>query len=344
MPGNLPRGIRQRNNRYFVDITVAGVRKTATCRTLEEAIETRKELSEILRGNRISINTWTLAKAFEEAQLTPAPRGWRGQKNASKTIRNAQAALDYFGPDRKLDSITSVELEAYCRYLEDTLHNAGATVNRKLAALSKMMKLAVYCQGLDKRPEFPRRKEGIGRIRFLSHSEEAELLTHFQQTGRPDMADLVAVLIDTGFRVGECLSLAPDNVDIGQKQITLWVTKNGRPRTVPMTARVQRIIKKRLPALFPMTYESVRHYWDKARNQLGYGDDPHYVIHICRHTCASRLVQAGVPIQVVQEWMGHASVVTTQRYAHLAPRQLHQAVKALEGGSGGQEPALRVVK
>ncbi len=40
------------------------------------------------------------------------------------------------------------------------------------------------------------------------------------------------------------------------------------------------------------------------------------------HTCASRLVQRGVPLKVVQEWMGHKAINMTMRYAHLAPANL----------------------
>jgi integrase len=50
---------------------------------------------------------------------------------------------------------------------------------------------------------------------------------------------------------------------------------------------------------------------------------PNFTWHCLRHTFASRLVMAGVDIRTVQELMGHRSIVTTMRYAHLAPG--HQA-------------------
>ncbi|MEV0968470.1 tyrosine-type recombinase/integrase [Microtetraspora glauca] len=53
---------------------------------------------------------------------------------------------------------------------------------------------------------------------------------------------------------------------------------------------------------------------------------PTYNPHDCRHTAASWLVQAGVPLYDVQKLLGHASFATTQRYAHLAP-DAHSAVE-----------------
>jgi len=58
--------------------------------------------------------------------------------------------------------------------------------------------------------------------------------------------------------------------------------------------------------------------------------------HCLRHTFASRLVMAGVPLRKVQELMGHKTIAMTCRYAHLAPEHLQDAVLKLDGW--GQKP------
>ena len=65
-------------------------------------------------------------------------------------------------------------------------------------------------------------------------------------------------------------------------------------------------------------------------------------IHDLRHTCASWLVSAAVPLRVVQEMLGHSSIQMTERYAHLAPENLKAVVRVLNrmsrsGHAGGFE-------
>lgn len=340
----LPKGIRWRSGKLFIDVTVGGKRRTKTMGTdVAKAKAQREHMVAVLEGRKPDQATiqltkvWTLAQAMEEAQLTAEPDGWRGQKNLVKTVQNADAAVRWFGGGRRLDTISYTDLEGYCRHLENDLHNAGATVNRKLAALSKMMRLAVDRDALSRRPKFPRRKEGKGRLQYLNYEEEAELLEHLLRTGRQDMAELVAVLIDTGLRVGDCLALTYKDINLASNKIEFWIDKNGYDHGIPLTTRARGVLVRRLPAalhgaIFPMKYGSARHMWDKAKNRLGYGDESWYVIHILRHTCASRLVQGGRPLTEVQKWMGHTCFTTTQRYAHLAPDQLNEAVHVLEGG------------
>ena len=70
--------------------------------------------------------------------------------------------------------------------------------------------------------------------------------------------------------------------------------------------------------------------WAWVRKEMGLKDDKDFILHALRHTCASRLVNAGIDLYVVKEWLGHSSIQVTERYAHLAPQKLADAVNALE--------------
>jgi integrase len=101
-----------------------------------------------------------------------------------------------------------------------------------------------------------------------------------------------------------------------------------------MTKRVASILKKRQDANpikpFNLTIYQSDKAWAWARVEIGLKDDSEFIIHALRHTCASRLVNAGVDLYVVKEWLGHSSIQVTERYAHLAPHKLAHAAKMLE--------------
>jgi integrase len=184
-------------------------------------------------------------------------------------------------------------------------------------------------------PKIERKREGQGRIRFLTPAEEQTILSLMRQWGKDDHAEAVEVLIDTGFRNSELWALQGRDVDLKQGLIHVWRTKTDHPRSVYMTDRVQAILERRKElhgdgVLFPgMDNYTLRYVWDRARTQMGLDNDPNFVPYVCRHTCASRMVQRNVPIPVIKQWMGHKTVQMTMRYAHLAPTNLKAAAAAL---------------
>lgn len=343
---NIPRGIRQRGSGFFVDVSYKGQRKTATCPTLAEAIETQGQFKAALMNGlevdtprRSNAKTWTLEQALDKALAVPPKIGWRGMSYEQQATLNAQDAIKFFGPDRKLDAITLEQIDAWCHDCE-LRGNSDSTINRKLSALSKLCKVAINYGGLEAMPKLPQqRKEPVGRIRQISKAEEAELLRLTGLIYGADMANVIAVLIDTGMRCGELWNVRPDDVDLKNRVIMVYGTegkgtKNGNIRSVPMTERVRDIFATQTPQqglYFNYSNSQLRRVWDRARGQMGLAGDKDFSPHVCRHTCASRLVRAGVSIPIVQAWLGHSNIATTMRYAHLYPSDLMGALKQLEG-------------
>lgn len=143
-------------------------------------------------------------------------------------------------------------------------------------------------------------------------------------------ADMILFACLTGLRRGEMLRLMPENVR-GDLLILDATTKNGRPRAVPMPPEAAAIVRRRLP--WGVRYWELRDRFDAARKAVGLS----VRWHDLRHTYASWLVQSGQSLAAVRELLGHSSLTVTQRYAHLAPEHLREAVNGLpwvNGGSG----------
>lgn len=126
-----------------------------------------------------------------------------------------------------------------------------------------------------------------------------------------------------GLRRGELFALGPRNVVKGCLLLDAS-TKAGRPRMVPLPGAAL-AIASRLP--LPVSDQQLRVSFEAARTAIGW-PDLHF--HDLRHTYASWLVQSGVHLLSVQELLGHSTVTTTERYSHLAPEYLREAVRAME--------------
>jgi integrase len=214
--------------------------------------------------------------------------------------------------------------------------NSDSTINRKVSCLSTMLRYALMHQYIPSLPHIPKKKEPEHRIRWITEKEQDELLAFFQYIGQEDMEDIIKVSLDTGARRGELLRIQAR--DIHNQQLHIWESKSGKSRTVPLTNRAAAVLGKRAnitehptDKLFAgWTGDGIRHYWDRARQHMGLVRDPQFVPHVMRHTFCSLLAMKGVPIPAIKELAGHSSIVTTQRYVHMSPASLSDAIGLLE--------------
>jgi integrase len=213
--------------------------------------------------------------------------------------------------------------------------NSNATINRKLAALRKLLRKAYKMGDIHSLPEFRREKERTGRIRYLDRAEEALLFSKIRERSE-ECWRLCIFLVDTGARLGEALKLRWPDID--DRRVTFWVTKSGRSRSVPLTQRALETVAARQPRskgpfchIAPHRFRAI---WNDAKAEMGLSGDKDLVPHVLRHTCATRLVKGGIDIRRVQMWLGHQTLTMTMRYAHLATFDLDNCVAVLEGQVG----------
>ncbi|MCR9139068.1 MAG: site-specific integrase [Alphaproteobacteria bacterium] len=212
--------------------------------------------------------------------------------------------------------------------------NKNSTINRKFASLSKILRKHHRNGGLATLPDFQKLPERNARIRFLTIEEEQQLLRHLEEENH-HYAQLSRFLAESGARIGEALHL--NWSDIGPRHVTFWETKSNRPRTIPLSQRAIKVIEvqRQQLAMKPGPFRNVAYYrfrkgWNNAKDRTEMRDDPQVVPHVLRHTCASRLAQAGVDIKRIQEFLGHRTLAMTLRYAHLSPKHLDVCADVLD--------------
>jgi integrase len=233
-----------------------------------------------------------------------------------------------------------------------------STINKELALLSA----AINYARVEWEWDIPNPTEGVslpepeGRLRYLSKDEYAALLDAARASRKAShLADFIRLAVHTGMREQEMLGLSVDRIDLRQDLLKLEGkdTKGKRRRYVPMNQEARQAILNRLrfraehcpdsPWLFchkdGERIQSVQTSFERAREAVGLAG---FRIHDLRHTCASWLVMEGVSVYFVKELLGHASIETTGRYAHLAPENIRQAVSVLDGlsriGHGVESP------
>ena len=293
-----------------------------------EEEEARRAASEALAATLESVPTcWTLQEALDQVHR----HVWKGTGGESKALINAGQALAFFGPGTLVSEIDAGWIIEWMEELQDEEGNSGSTCNKKLSALSMMLKRSEEFGGLLSLPKMKRYKESQHRIRWFSDAEESAMLKMSLHLGMPDLHDFIVIGLDTGFRKSELLGLTMQDYHKGMLMLHAGETKNGDSRSIPCSARVKEILTKKTNKVFPtLTHAMLRKQWEDLRSVLQKDDDPGFIIHVLRHTCATRLVSEGVPLTTVQNWMGHKVIQTTMRYAHMAHGQLQAAVALLE--------------
>lgn len=319
---------------WVADVSHNGTRRTARCKTRSEALERKRQLLEQLLNREASPTAggFTLA----DARALSLRTRWNGCAYKRTAATYSQQAINHFGAGCPLDAITTPAVDAWRQKLLAS-GNRPATVNRKVSALRAMLADAQLHGHLAELPRMPQQLRNGGlRDRVITDSERDRLCHAMRELGQPAAADLLVFLLETAARWGEAERLRCEHVDLVKGRATFWATKNGRPRSVPLTRRaIDALLPHHSAAMpsarvFPYSYRQFGWWWAKAKDAAGLGDDDSLTIHITRHTCASKLASRGIPLHQLMAYGGWTSLASVQRYLHLHTDALASCVAALE--------------
>ena len=235
-----------------------------------------------------------------------------------------------------LKEITRSMITKHHQSMYQTPHGA----NRFLSLMSKMMNLAERWEyrPLNSNPcrHIERYKEE-GRQIYLS-MEQIEKIGHvikqMEQTESIFVLSAIKLLLFTGRRTGEILTLKWDYIDFENSKMNLPDTKTGA-KSFFFSPTVKQILLN-LPNKEGFVFKSVlkdkrvttvRHIWKKI---CKLAKIENVRVHDLRHTYASLAVQNGYSLPIISKMLGHADIKTTQRYAHLHDDPVNQAVEKID--------------
>ena len=217
-----------------------------------------------------------------------------------------------------------------------------ASVNRELATLRRMLRLAQKWKILDRVPAVRMLRGEKSRDFIVSHKLEPSYLNAVPQP----LKDVAILILETGLRVGEAVGLEWSDVylqpavhaKLGYIRIREGKSKNAK-RNLSLSERAAGMLRARQADsesrwVFPgdtnhtpILGTSLDHQHSRVREALKLPDE--FVLHSLRHTMLSRLGEAGADVFSIMRIAGHSSVTVSQRYVHPTPEGLERAFERL---------------
>lgn len=234
----------------------------------------------------------------------------------------------------RLDQVDESLIEKYV--IARRAKVSPATVNRELATLRRLLRIAHEWKEIDRVPKI--RLLTGERSREFVLSRQSELL-YLAVCPQP-LHDLALLILETGLRIGEALSLNWADVTLqplagarfGYLRVRDGKSKNAR-RNIPLTDKASSMLRSRWTGTAALVFAnrdgrrylvtSINHLHQKARAALKIPKD--FVIHSLRHTMLTRLGKSGVDAFTIMRIAGHSSITVSQRYVHPSPEAVERA-------------------
>lgn len=277
------------------------------------------------------------SREFVENYATP--------NNKPSEVESKQAILKLhlvptFGALRLAD-IDGRRIEAF-KAVQRKADLSPKSVNNQLAVLRRILAVAHEWGVIAAVPKVTWLKAPKPEFDFLDFEEAERLLAGADPAWRP----MILVGLKAGLRQGELLALRWEDADLVTGRLLIrravargkiGTPKSGKGREVPLSAESVRALMSYRHRKGELVFcaengrmlrkgECKWPLWSACRaavlRRIGW--------HVLRHTFASHLVMKGVPLKVVQELLGHATIEMTMRYAHLSPAVSRDAVALLD--------------
>jgi integrase/recombinase XerD len=284
----------------------------------------------------------------EEYLLDQYRRGCR-----ASTMRSSAKAIELFlnfvtGIGRTgLDQIVREDLYGFIEYQQDR-GLKPRTVDTRLKAVKAFLRFLID-QELVHHRLLSRRvsvKVPESLPRAMDPDDVRKLLSVIKHVRNRAM---ILVLLRTGMRIGELLSIQVGDVNLKERRIEIFeAQKNRVGRVVYLSddarGALSRWYKERdsqkdfvfyAMGRLTMTYQGARAMFNKYLAQAGLADK-RYCLHCLRHTFASELLNAGMRLECVQQLLGHSCIEMTRRYARLTDKtreeEYFRAMSIIERG------------
>lgn len=262
-------------------------------------------------------------------------------KSKRMQFRYCDVLLKNLGKNTIIETISPSVLSIYkAKRRAENRKLSNSTINRELEALRVAINTA-KSWGYNV-PDFSFKdvmlREPEARVKYLTPEQVESLLNACNKYIRYP----VEFAMYTGLRADNIFGLRWEQVNLFSKEITVQIKSNipgGKTLRLPISDKMMEILLKQTPAPKGLVFKNkvgkkvTRYnvYFSKARTRAGLDKESGYdtKFHDLRHHAATMLRKSGVPIEIVQQILGHTTITTTMKYAHISEDEIFAALNNL---------------
>ena len=325
--------VRKRGNSWNAQVRIAGWRSfTKTFKKKTDAIAWSVHLENKLRNapvptivadSKVTLSDLVIRYAEE---IAPSHKS-----SVPETYRLRAIARSWIG---ELD-IRYLNKQQFSQYQKDRLEKVSvASVHAELSLIKRVLDTAIkqwgygIVENVIKTMKYS--KGNVSRTRRLETDERDKILATAKLQRNDYICSVIEFAIETGMRRSEILKLKWQDINLETGFASLYDTKNGEDRKVPLTKRCIEVLNQ-LPRshehVFPIAVTSLYQAWRRAVRKADIKD---LRFHDLRHEAVSRFFEMGMSVPEVALISGHKDVKQLFRYTHLNPENVFKKYDAFQ--------------
>ena len=267
------------------------------------------------------------------------------------TVKNYKVDLKQFLDivgDKDISLVSKVDIAKF-RMVLQSKKKKSSTIARKLATVNSLFEYLVDMELITSSPVSKSLRPKISqKVPSSLNDDEIKKIIDSAETLMDKL--IIMIMLTTGLRSSEVLSIKVKDITVLQdgksslifsnleikKDTIAFIKVKGKgdkERIVPISGSVLKLLVEYISLkklqesdlLFPISYKTLWNRIKKIGEKTGIKLHPHKL----RHTAATKALQLGSELRVIQELLGHSSPVTTARYAKVNQKQLVEATKKI---------------
>jgi len=219
------------------------------------------------------------------------------------------------------------DLTEFLAIMEKSRNYSASSINLAISAIKFFFRNVLKNDSISEH----HRPRHDGYLPMVLSKEEIRVILDLEKN--PKHRLLLMLVYSSGLRVSEVVALKKEHIDLSRKVIYIRLGKGRKDRSTLLSQRAASFIEEYCDFygiekwLFPgqppsrhLTIRSAQNIFDKAVRRAGITKK--ITIHGLRHTFATHLLESGTDIRYIQTLLGHVSIRTTERYTHVAKRNV----------------------